>query len=508
MKFSRASGILLHPTSLPGPNGIGELGSEALELVDFLVAAGQRIWQVLPLGPTGYGNSPYASYSAFAGNPLMLSLDTLVEQGLLARSDLKPPRWRRADQVDFDRVRAYKEPLLRKAFQAFQADGGAVDQGRLLSWCKHGQTAQWIDEYAYFMAIKSDQGDKAWTEWPAELARREPDALRRVGEELEEAIWYHRFLQWQFDRQWDGVRLYANRHGVDVMGDIPIYVDGDSADVWGNPELFHLDQGGRGYVVAGVPPDYFSETGQRWGNPLYRWDVMAQQGYRWWIERIRVMFSRVDRLRIDHFRGFEAYWEIPAGEETAIKGRWVKGPSERLFEALERSLGVLPIVAEDLGVITPEVNALRDRFGFPGMKILQFAFGSGADNAYLPHNHVENCVVYSGTHDNDTSAGWFRQSEKALQAEVCDYLGATRRDVVWSMVRAAMASVASTCVVPAQDILGLGSSGRMNTPSEAEGNWNWRLTTDALNDKLAQKLRKMALLYGRIPASSESEESS
>ena len=492
MRHRRKSGVLLHPTSLPGPGGIGSLGKDACRFVDFLQSAGQSYWQVLPLGPAAYGNSPYSSYSAFAGNPLLINLETVLAEGDLAKGDLAVTL--PAESVDYERVELHKYAVLRKAAASFFAKG---DQGRREEFWRFCDGNHWLHDYGLFMALKEHFQGKSWCDWPVKLARREPQALKEYTEQLGTAIGEQQYLQWQFFKQWGVLKLYANERGVEIIGDIPIFVAFDSADVWAHLELFHLDERGRPTVVAGVPPDYFSKTGQLWGNPLYNWEAIAYHGFGWWIERFRSAFTLYDTVRVDHFRGFEACWEVPAGEKTAVNGRWVKGPGENLFNAVNNALGELPIIAEDLGVITPEVEALRDRFGFPGMKILQFAFGSGPDNIYLPHNHIRECVVYTGTHDNDTTLGWFGKLPVKEQKKVVNYLGTPGEEVAWELIRAALASVATTAIIPLQDLLGLGSEGKMNTPGTSSGNWTWRFPATALSSKLGKRLHELTELYGR-----------
>jgi 4-alpha-glucanotransferase len=490
----RASGILLHPTSLPARFGIGDLGPAAYRFVDFLAEAGQALWQVLPLGPPGYGNSPYQSLSSLAGNPLLVSPEGLAEGGWLDRADLEAARLP-PGTVDFGAVIPLKERLLRRAAESFFARAGADARAELETFAR--AAAGWLGPFAQFAALKERNGGRAWTEW---TDRAEPDpAETRV----------HVFAQFAFSRQWSALRRYAAGLGISLIGDIPIFVAHDSSDVWSSPDLFDLDAAGRPRAVAGVPPDYFSATGQLWGNPLYRWDVMAARGYDWWIDRLRGTFARVDRVRLDHFRGFEKYWEIPAGSPTAVHGRWVPGPGLDLFRALERALGPLPVIAEDLGYITPEVHALREQLGFPGMRVLQFAFGSpSADDPFKPHTYVRNAVVYTGTHDNDTTLGWFRNldpgaatltaAESAAERErALRYLGTEGREIQWDFIRAALASVADTAIVPLQDVLGLGSEGRMNLPARAEGNWTWRFGEEDLRPALAGRLRELAEMYGR-----------
>jgi 4-alpha-glucanotransferase len=474
--FQRTSGILLHPTSLPGPNGIGELGPAAYRFADWLHAAGQHIWQVLPLGPTGYGESPYQLYSAFAGNPLLISIENC------------PPGEFPEDTVDFERVIPGKQQLLHDAFERF----APTDEFHAFIAAE----VEWLEPYAQFMALKDANHGLAWTEWdPQKVA-----TLRGVA--------FHKFLQFEFFRQWNALRAYCAERDIRIMGDVPIYVAHDSADVWSNPEVFQLDAQGRSTAVSGVPPDYFSATGQLWGNPLYRWDRMAESGYRWWIDRMRAAFRMFDIVRMDHFRAYEAYWEVPAGESTAVNGRWVKGPGAELFRALESVLGPLPIVAENLGVITPEVEAIRNEFHFPGMAILQFAFGKD-DQAhdFKPHNYPRNLFAYTGTHDNDTVFRWWNSeggdstrthSDVELEkAHARADLGTDGSEMNWSLIRALMASVADTVIFPVQDLLGLGSEARMNTPSVLGGNWRWRYREGALTPALAKRLKEMVRVYER-----------
>lgn len=503
MCTARASGLLLHPTSLPGRFGIGDLGPEAYRFVDFLQAAGQTLWQILPLGPTGYGDSPYQCFSAFAGNPLLISPELLVEEGLLDKEALEQVPAFPQERVDYGAVERWKNTILRQASARFFLQRPSLLFGEFEAWCR--QEAGWLEDYALFMALKEAHNGAPWTAWAPELAQRRPAALQRARQDLEGAVRVHRFIQFTFFRQWKALRQYAKARGVRIIGDIPIFVAHNSADVWAHPELFFLDEAGQPTVVAGVPPDYFSPTGQRWGNPLYRWDRMAEDGYAWWVQRVRKALELVDMVRIDHFRGFEAYWEVPAAEETAIHGRWVPGPGMAFFEALQAHLGTLPVIAEDLGLITPAVEQMRDACGFPGMKILQFAFGSGPDNPYLPHNYTTpRCVVYTGTHDNDTTAGWFSQIPPAERAYVCRYLHSDGREIHWDMIRLAMLSIAEMAVVPVQDVLGLGSEARMNLPGRPHGNWAWRCPAGALTDEIAGRLRQLAQDYGRYaPAGAE-----
>ncbi len=513
MEFVRASGILLHPTSFPGPHGIGDLGEAAYRFVDFLVRAKQSLWQVLPLGPTGYGDSPYASFSSFAGNPLLVSLDKLAEAGDLEPADLANVPAFPVDRVDFGPVIDWKMPLLEKAARNFEAHAGPERRADFEAFC--AEQSVWLEDYALFMAVKERFDRQArqegvfgamWSNyWDKDIALRRPEAVKRWQAAEAETITLRKIWQYYFYRQWQPLKEYANQNGIRIIGDIPIFVAPDSVDVWANRELFYLDDEGQPTVVAGVPPDYFSETGQLWGNPLYRWNVMARRGYKWWTERLRATLNLVDIVRIDHFRGFQAYWEVPAGEETAINGHWVEGPGAEFFETVEETLGRLPLLAEDLGVITPEVVTLREQFDFPGMKILQFAFdakeagGLNATNAFLPHNHTFNSVVYTGTHDNDTTRGWYRERTPEEKDLIRRYLGRSDDDIVWHFIRLAMASVARYALVPFQDVLNLDTDARMNTPSTLGGNWVWRYRAEALNDWASGRLRELVDLYARDP---------
>ena len=508
---TRSAGILLHPVSLPSKDGIGDFGRGAFRFVDFLIESEIGIWQVLPLGPTAFGNSPYTAVSSFAGNPLLLSLDTLREEGWLNQEDLAGRPDFSPDFVDYDAVHAWKDPLLRKASAAFLKSAGSSVRGQFEEFC--AKEEWWLEDYALFVTAKHYFDAQAWEEgaedarwnyyWPEALANREPDELRRRREEWQQEIAVEKVLQFFFQQQWQRVKQYANQHGVQLFGDIPIFVSPDSADVWANPQLFKLDKHNRPTSVAGVPPDYFSETGQRWGNPLYRWPEHKRSGFSWWISRIRKTLELVDMVRIDHFRGFEAYWEIPANEPTAINGKWVKAPGRQLFRKIGQELGDLPIVAEDLGVITPEVQALREEFGFPGMKVLQFAFdpdgrgGIKADNAFLPHNHGANYVAYTGTHDNDTTLGWFSSRDPQLQELIRRYAGSSGQDIVWDLMRTVFMSPARYAIVPFQDPLALGADARMNTPGTVGGNWSWRVRSEAFNGSVSSRLRDFCRLYGR-----------
>lgn len=508
MSFStesrRRAGVLLHITSLPGAWGLGDLGSEAFRFVDWLVCARQSIWQILPLGPPGCGASPYQSFSAFAGNTLLISPEQLVTDGLLEPGDLEDCPQSACDRVNFESIGPWRERLLRLAWTRFNK---RPEEDRRPLWEFGSQHAWWLDDYALFMALHSRFPGNDWTAWPRELRTREPHALHSAKHELADAFGFHQFGQYLFFRQWGALRRYANERGVQILGDVPIFVAHNSADVWARQDLFQLDEEGRPSVVAGVPPDYFAKTGQRWGNPLFRWDRIADQGYAWWIDRIRCTLQCVDMLRVDHFRGFESYWEIPADSKTAINGRWVPGPGAALFHALEARLGRLPIIAEDLGLITAEVEALRDSLGLPGMRVLQFAFADESRmSCHWPHTYVKNCVAYTGTHDNETSRGWYEagpaenQTEEQCQLErqrAREYLNCDGSKIAWDLVRAIHASVANTCVIPMQDLLGLDASHRMNTPGTPTGNWRWRLDRDLVTPELTVRLKKLTEIYAR-----------
>lgn len=507
MHVERASGVLLHPTSLPGPYGIGDLGGEAYRFIDFLHQTGQKLWQILPVAPPGDGDSPYGAFSAFAGNPLLLSPESLLAEGLLRAEDLRNVPAFPTDAVDYDAVRSWKMDLLRRSYERFKDGGNARVRTELTSFER--ENAGWLDDYALFMAVKAAHGGSRWSDWEEGIARRRPESVARWRERAADDVRLHTYIQYLFFKQWLALKGYANARGVQIVGDIPIFVAGDSADAWAHPDLFHLDGKGRPTVVAGVPPDYFSATGQYWGNPLYRWDAMARDGYSWWIARFRNVFRLCDMVRLDHFRGFAAYWEVPVNaEQTAANGRWVPGPGRALFEAVRDALGERPIIAEDLGLITPDVVELREAMGFPGMRVLQFAFESDATDPYLPHNFDRNSVVYTGTHDNDTTLGWYRAASAQARANVARYLDipmsgrtddadAMERLVTRKLVRAALGSVANMAIVPLQDLLELGSSARMNLPGRPGGNWKWRYQSGALTDELRARLRDGTLVFGR-----------
>lgn len=498
MNFPRASGILLHPTSLPGPFGIGDLGPAAYAFAGFLEAAGQSLWQVLPLGPTGAGGSPYACYSAFAGNTLLISPEQLVAEGLLAGEDIGAP-WCASERVDFDAVNKYKTSILRQAFANFRLDADSKLKTALNDFCRHA--AYWLDDYALFCALKEAHDGAVWNKWEPALVRREPAALETARKELGAEIEAQKFYQFIFYRQWFALKAECNQRRVKLIGDIPIFVAHDSADVWTNQDQFKLDEGGNPTVVAGVPPDYFSATGQHWGNPLYNWDLMIADGFRWWIQRIHAALETFDLARMDHFRGFASAWEIPGEDTTAERGRWVEAPGRELFNAVRTELGELPIIAEDLGVITRDVESLRDDFNFPGMRVLQFAFSSDAKNIALPHNYQQHLVGYTGTHDNDTTVGWFANLDSAQREFCLKYLNTAGDEIHWEFIRALFASVANTAIIPLQDVLGLGTEARMNLPNSTEGNWSWRVKQGALTNELADRLQSLTALYGRVPKS-------
>ena len=507
MIFPRCSGILLHVTSLPGGHGIGDLGDSAHEFVEFLADSGQKIWQVLPLSPTGYGDSPYQCFSAFAGNPLFIDLKTLREQGLLSEQDLSSAPGFPQDRVHYDRVIDFKQALLRRAASAFFADSSQADRRAFDNFCE--ENIEWLDDYALFMACKAAHKDVAWVHWDPGIRQRDSAVLREWQNKLSAETNLHKFAQFEFFRQWEKLKAHCSDRGISIMGDIPIYVAHDCADVWAHPELFRLDEQGRPTVVAGVPPDYFSATGQLWGNPLYRWDVSAAAGHRWWIDRVRASLRLFDFVRLDHFRGFEAYWEVPAGASTAAEGTWVKGPGAEFFRTLQTEINELPFVAENLGVITPEVEGLRKEFGFPGMSLLQFAFGNDPQGpSFRPHNYSRELVAYTGGHDNDTTVGWWTSSgigESTRTAEdirnerdfTRAYLGFQNEPINWIFIRTVMASVANVAVVPLQDVLGLSTDARMNLPGTISGNWKWRYKPNVLTKEISDRLRELTVLYDR-----------
>ncbi|MFL5341614.1 MAG: 4-alpha-glucanotransferase [Gemmataceae bacterium] len=493
LRASRAAGVLLHPTSLPGPFGIGDLGPAAYAWVDALARARQMWWQILPLGPTGPGDSPYQCYSAFAGNPNLVSPELLIRDGLLRPDDLHSPKFP-PGPVDYGAAIPYKAALLDRAWENFR--GGAAPALKAVFEDFNQRNADWLYDYAFFMALKDDQGGATWQDWPAPLRSRQPEALAMARARLGDLIGRRQFRQFLFFRQWDALHHHATSRGVKIMGDAPIFVSGDSADVWANPHLFLLDLDRKQRVDAGVPPDYFSPTGQLWGNPIYDWAEAKKSGYAWWIARLRSTLAQVEVVRLDHFRGFAAAWHIPHGAKTAIGGQWVPGPGADLFHKLRQHLGGLPLIAEDLGLITPDVEALRDEFRLPGMCVLQFAF-SDPHNRYLPHNYTVNSVAYTGTHDNDTTRGWFARLGESERDFVRRYLGRDGSDIAWDFIRLAWSSTADLAIAPLQDVLNLGGEARMNTPGQREGNWRWRLPDGVLTDGVWARLAELTELYSR-----------
>ena len=498
MLTGRTCGVLLHPTSLPGYGGIGSLGEEARRFVDLLATMGMSYWQMLPLAPPACGNSPYSAFSAFAGNPLLLDCDQLVREGDLPNGISRTST--NENRVDFDAVVKSKQGLLRQAAEFFFATGRT---GRMEAFWEFCNSTPWLHDYALFMAIKQHFKGISWQSWPRDIALRTPEAYEQLSIELGPEIGVQKYVQWQFFRQWKTLRDYAALRRVKLIGDLPLFVAYDSADVWCNRDLFLLDTNGSPMNVAGVPPDYFSSTGQLWGNPLYNWTVLKQQGYGWWITRFHQLFSMFDTVRIDHFRGFEAAWHVPSGDKTAEGGAWVNGPGKDFFNVISAGLGKISIIAEDLGVITPAVEELRDHCGFPGMKILQFAFDSGPANPYLPHNHERNCVVYTGTHDNDTTQGWVNSLSAKQRRVVAEYIGCSEGQIVEGLLRTALMSVADTVIVPFQDLLGLATEARMNVPGTASGNWEWRFSWSMVPRSLGPSFHKMLARYGRLRSTTQ-----
>ncbi|MGI8642016.1 MAG: 4-alpha-glucanotransferase [Pyrinomonadaceae bacterium] len=507
MNFPRASGVLLHPTSLPSNYGIGDLGAEAYKFVDFLERAKQTYWQVLPLGPTGYGDSPYQCFSAFAGNTNMISPELLVGDGFLTFDEINQKPDFPVGRVDFGKLYDWKHWLLGLAYERFRQTASVDLRGEFETFSQ--TEAAWLDDYALFRAVKKSQNQKLWLEWDAPLRLRDDTALHFAKENLREDIQSQKFQQWLFFRQWNNLKSYANEKGIKIVGDVPIFISLDSSDVWCNPLQFKLNEQNRPRVVAGVPPDYFSASGQLWGNPIYHWETMRRDGFHWWINRIKATLKQVDIVRVDHFRGFAAAWEVPGGDKTAVNGKWVNVPGKELFNALENAIGDLPFWAEDLGVITPDVEELRDSFGFPGMRILQYAFGGDTANHDLPHNYINNSVAYTGTHDNDTTVGWFHsqtgsgstRSDSQIRREhnfCLQYLNSDGAEIHWDFIRAAWASVADSAIVPMQDLLGLGNEARMNLPASTNGNWNWQSSDGDFSDEIAERLKKLTKIYGRV----------
>lgn len=506
MEMERSAGILLHPTSLPGKYGIGDLGNDAYDFVNFLEAAGQKIWQVFPLGPTGFGDSPYQCFSAFAGNPLLISPDFLKEEGLLTDEDLAEAPVFNPTKIDYGEIIKFKEKIHHKAFQNYKKNGKDFHE-ECGDFCD--KNAYWLDDYALFMACKNYHNGKIWREWQDDIAFRREGAVEKWNEKLKEQVDYQKFIQYLFEKQWKKLKKHANDKGIQIVGDLPIFIAYDSADLWAHRDLFSVDENGHLKTVAGVPPDYFSATGQLWGNPLYKWDVLEENDFDWWIKRFQRLYELIDIVRIDHFRGFDAFFEIPGDAETAERGRWVKAPGEKFFNTVKEKLGDVPIIAEDLGVITQSVRELRDKFEFPGMKILQFAFGENGEKHFLPHNYVRNCVVYTGSHDNDTTRGFF-EKEKEIGSGIYEwaqkYLNYYGDDIRFQVIRTAYASVPNFVVIPMQDILNLGSEARMNFPGKPSGNWTWRFTWDQVNDDLINQYKEMAEIFERPPGEIEEEE--
>lgn len=497
LNSERYSGILAHPTSFPSYYGVGDLGQTAYDFVDYLVSAGQTLWQVLPLGPTGFGDSPYQAFSAFAGQPILISPDKLKEQGLLEQEDLDGYPNLPTKYVDYGAVIWEKNKLFAKAYERFQelVKTNPIKE-RYAKFCE--EQAFWLDGYVLFMALKDANGGKLWLEWEDSERNPSPSEMEELAKKHKERADYYRMLQFLFFDEWYSLKEYANEHDIKIIGDIPIFVSLDSADVWANKEMFQLDEDGYPVVVAGVPPDYFSETGQLWGNPLYDWEAHDKDGYQWWIARMKSQLELVDYIRIDHFRGFDSYWAVPFGSENAVKGEWMEGPKEKLFLAIQKALGdELPIWAEDLGVITEEVEKLRDDFHFPGMKILQFAFEDVNDNDMMPHHHTTNCICYTGTHDNDTTLGWYKSVAKESQKKVRNYMNTGAATVSWAFIRTALGSVAKFVVIPLQDVMSLGSEARMNTPGKAAGNWGWRFEAKALDSYWAEHLKNLTKMFRR-----------
>ncbi len=505
MRFERSAGILLHPTSLPGKYGIGDLGKEAYNFINFMETAGQKLWQVFPLGPTGYGDSPYQCFSAFAGNPLLVSPEILLEEGFLTHDDLKNIQHFNPVKIDFGEVIKYKHSLLKKSFIHFKNNSNGKEKA-FHEFCERDKS--WLEDYSLFMALKEHYNGAVWSEWDKDLVMRKKSALKVWKEKLSDSVLYQKYIQFQFFHQWKNLKEYANKKGIKIVGDIPIFIAYDSSDLWSNKKIFTVDKEGNLTFVAGVPPDYFSATGQLWGNPLYKWNEMEKDDFLWWRKRISNLLGMVDIIRIDHFRGFDAYWEIPAGSATAEPGKWRKAPGGKFFSTIKKYLGELPIFAEDLGVITKSVNDLRDKFNFPGMKILQFAFGTGMEERFLPHNFIQNCVVYTGSHDNDTTRAYFEKAKNEnsdIFIHAQKYLNYFGDNFVGELIRAAYASVADVIIIPMQDILNLGSEARMNFPGKLGGWWTWRFTWDQVQPDLASHYRDLASLYERPPVRKREE---
>jgi 4-alpha-glucanotransferase len=496
MKYKRSSGILLHPTSLPGPYGTGDIGPQAHRWIDFLAEAGCSLWQVLPLGPTGYGDSPYQCFSAFGGNPYLISPEALLAEGLLKAEDLENIPTFPPGKVDFGAIIPWKLGLLDRAYKHFQNAASPGLKTELQEF--RNKNAAWLEDFALFMALKDEHHGEPWTTWEQPLRQRDLISMAQARQKLSENLGRHIFRQFLFFRQWGKLRAHAAEKNIQIIGDIPIFVAHDSSDVWAHPELFYLDETGMPTVVAGVPPDYFSATGQLWGNPLYRWDVHTNSSYSWWLDRIRAVLGLVDIIRMDHFRGFAGYWEVPGKEKTAIKGRWVPAPGKDLFRTVRQALGDLPIIAEDLGVITPDVVELRETFNLPGMKILQFGFAGGPDDLFLPHNYISNCVVYTGTHDNDTARGWYERVTEEERAIYRRYLNRTGSEVAWDLIRACWSSTSVFTLAPMQDFMDLGNEARMNHPGQPSGNWTWRMPAEAASASMTNRIKEINYMYSRL----------
>lgn len=499
MNINKKSGILLHPTSLPSKYGIGDLGKEAYHFIDFLHKSKQKLWQTLPLTPVGYGDSPYQCFSAFAGNPMLIGFNQLLDKGLLQQEELANVPNFDKEKVEFEAVKNYKEPLLRKAFERFKVREKTSDYHKFVQ-----ENIYWLEDYAFFMALKIHFGGVPWNRWEKSIAFREKSGLKHYKKLIKEEIDYHKFLQFTFFTQWLNLKKYAHQNNIKIIGDIPIFIAYDSSDAWANPQLFELDESGNPTKVAGVPPDYFSKTGQLWGNPHYKWNVMAQDDYTWWRERFKSILTLVDIVRIDHFRGFAGYWEIPAGSETAINGKWVKGPGENFFSTVEKYLGYIPAIAEDLGVITPDVIKMKDKFKFPGMKILQFTLGSGIEELFSPQNYEKECVVYTGTHDNDTVLGWYQQVVKEnphvfqlLKKHLHVDENSDNKEICWRLIKFAYQTNAQNVITPLQDVICLGNEARMNYPGTVQGNWQWRYTKESLTKEIEEKLAQIVYDYNR-----------
>lgn len=492
----RKSGILLPISSIPAKYGVGTFSKQAYEFVDFLVEAGQKIWQILPLGPTSYGDSPYQSFSTFAGNPYFIDLEQLMKLGYISKADCEGVNFgTNPEYVDYGQMYANRFPILRKAYDAALSKGMQQEEGyrKFME-----ENAYWITDYALYMAVKASFDNICWTDWDEDIRLRKPEAVQAYTEKYTYEMGFYYFQQYMFHIQWKELKEYANDNGIEIVGDIPIYVAFDSADTWANPELFQLDEENLPIGVAGCPPDAFSENGQLWGNPLYKWEYHKETHFEWWMKRIAHCYEMYDIVRIDHFRGFDEYWFVPYGDETAQNGKWLPGPGIALFETMKEVLGEKKVIAEDLGFLTESVLELVDNTGFPGMKVLQFAFGGGADNAYLPHNHKKNSIVYTGTHDNETTVGWYWNLDEHTRKHVKDYFDITDETKVnWTFIRAALSSVADTVVIPMQDYLGLGNEARINTPSTLGSNWEWRMKEDACTSELAEKIKKLMKVYGR-----------